>query len=461
MASDTDGGRAPGLGQEATVAIQRMGLEGEGVGEWPDGRVAFVAGALPGETARARLRDSHRTYVKAVVTELLQIAPERVTPRCPVFPACGGCALQHWDYQAELAYKTQRVREALQRVGHLSGVAVRPILGAENPWHYRNKGQFPWGMADGRPVLGLYRRQSHAVVATDRCEIQDPLINRILPVARSWAERLRLPVYDEATRRGLLRHLLVRTSRWEQKALVLVVGTHFDPRLARFAEAVQEAVPEVAGVGFNENPAPGNRVLGPVTRTLAGRDYLVEQLLGMRFRLSFTAFFQVNPVQVERLYQAALEALPGDADLIWDLYAGVGTLAALASRRAREVWAVEVNPAAVADARKNFAENRLFTVKMEVGSTAEVLQRWLRQPNSPTPAAVILDPPRSGLEAAVAPLLLQARPQRLVYVSCRPETLARDLALLHVGYTVDYLQPVDMFPRTDHVEAVACLTRRA
>lgn len=461
MTSAVGDGRAPFLGQEATVAIQRMGLDGEGVGEWPDGRVAFVAGGLPGETVRARLRDSHRTYVKAVATELLQAAPQRVTPRCPVFPACGGCALQHWDYRAELAYKTQRVTEALQRIGHLDGVTVRPILGAEEPWHYRNKGQFPWGMADGRPVLGLYRRQSHAVVATDRCEIQDPLINRILPVVRSWAERLRLSVYDEATHRGLLRHLLIRTSRWEQQALVLVVGTHFDPRLVRLAEGVHKALPEVVGVGFNHNPDPGNRVLGPATRTLVGRDYLVEQLLGMRFRLSFTAFFQVNPAQVERLYEAALAALPRDADLVWDLYAGVGTLAALASRRAREVWAVEVNQAAVADARKNFAENGLSAVKIEVGRTAEVLQRWLQPPNPPNPAAVILDPPRSGLEAAVVPWLLEARPYRLVYVSCHPETLARDLALLHAGYAVDYLQPVDMFPRTDHVEAVACLTRRA
>ncbi|MBX5467758.1 MAG: 23S rRNA (uracil(1939)-C(5))-methyltransferase RlmD [Firmicutes bacterium] len=451
---------ATGAGSEATVAVERMGLAGEGVGRWPDGRTAFVAGALPGEVVQARMVASHASYVKSVAVGWLTTSPLRRAPRCPVYPACGGCALQHWDYAAELAYKQDRVREALRRIGQLEDPPLKPILGATEVFHYRNKGQFPWAVRDGRPVLGLYQRDSHAVVPTDFCAIQDPAINRVLPVARDAAERLGIPVYEESSSRGVLRHLVVRSSRLEGKTLVLAVAARWDARLLQWAKVVFQEAEGVAGVGWNHQPDPGNRVLGHRTAVLVGRDHLEEEILGLRFSVSFTAFFQVHPQQVERLYATALEAAGpwltrGEA---WDLYAGVGTLAALLAQKAPQVRAVEINPAAVADARTNFARNRLRNIRIEAAPADQAVRRWAAE--GPPPAVVVVDPPRRGLDPEVTRHLLATRPPAVVYVSCRPETLARDLAQLTEAYTVQWVQPVDMFPRTDHVEAVAALRAR-
>lgn len=440
---------------EVALDIVRMGRHGEGVATWPDGRTAFVAGGLPGERVAASLTEEHTRYVRARAQRIVNASPDREAPPCPVYAKCGGCALQHWSYPAELASKRERVQEALRRIGKVADAPVAPVLGADDPYGYRNKGQFPWGMAAGRPVLGLFARGSHRLVPVVHCQIQDALVNRVLPVAEALARELGLPVYDESQGRGLLRHLLIRSSLSERRTLVLVVAAAWDPKLSQWARRLMEQVDSVAGVGFNRNPNPGNRVLGEETRTVEGSSHLTDKILGMTFQFSFTSFFQVNPVQVERLYRTALDAIPAGCEEVWDLYAGVGTLAALASTRAHRVRALESNPHAVRDARQNFVLNGLLHMEMEEGTAEKLLPQWAR--HHPVPEVILLDPPRSGLRPEVTAALCQIRAPRLVYVSCDPETMARDIGALSGSYRVESVVPVDMFPRTDHVESVAVL----
>lgn len=432
-----------------------MAKDGSGVASLPDGRVAFVAGALPGERVRARIDAVHRSYVKASAEAILRPTADRRVPPCPIYDACGGCSLQHWDYRAEARYKERRVLDALERIGHWKNPPMRPILAAQNPYGYRNKAQFPWGVdRAGRPVAGLYARGTHRVVAVESCLIQDPRINRVLTDAVAFAREARLSVYDERRHTGLLRHLLIRSSRYEGSALVALVVSHWDPRLPEIgARLVEAGRPVLRGVVANINAQPGNRVLGNETRPLAGETHLYETILGLQFRLSATAFFQVNPTEVERLYQAAIEAIPWNTDTVWDLYAGVGTLSILASRRAGQVCGWEVNPDAVVDAGVNIALNGL-SGRVAV-KAARVEDAWARA--GPPPSVVIVDPPRAGLAVETIEAVKRGQVRRVIYVSCNPDTLARDLSRFRPEYDLESVQPVDMFPRTDHVEAVAVL----
>lgn len=442
-----------------TLHIDRMGQAGDGVARMPDGRLAFVPGALPGESVEAVVVEERKNFVRAVVTRRLTTSDQRTEPVCPLFAECGGCSFQHWNYAAELAYKERRVQEALRRIAHGDPALVAPIRGSRDPYGYRNKGQFPFGGEAGQAVLGLYRRGTHQVIAADRCDIQDPLINEVLPVAQSLANRMGLAPYREADHAGVLRHLLVRSSRAEGRVLVLLVVREDQPVLQDYAEALMAAIPAIYGVGVNVNADRTNRILGSDTRLLCGSETITDVILGQTFRLSFTSFFQVNPEQVGVLYEAALGFLPAHAEEVWDLYSGVGTLAALAATRAQRVRALEVNPDAVTDARMNFDLNGLRNISVAVGRVEQLIADWVDQQKSP-PDAVIVDPPRAGLDQEVVQQIARLRPARIIYVSCNPDTWARDILAWAPHYQLQRAIPVDMFPRTDHVEVASYLERR-
>lgn len=449
-------GQAGGVAVGTVVGplrVDRMGRNGEGVATLESGLRLFVAGALPGETVRALVTETHAHYAKARVQAVLIPAQSRRRPPCPVYAACGGCALQHWDYAAELAYKAARLRDALERIGGLKDVPVEPIQGASAPYGYRFKGSFPWGGAPGRLTLGLYARGTHTVVPVEVCRIQDPLVNAILGPARTIADRLRLEPYDEVRRTGLLRHLVVRASHHERRVAVTVVATHPDPRLTVFAEDLLRAVPAVKGVAGNWNPLPGNRILGPATEPLAGDPRLVEKILDATFVIEPDAFFQVNVAQAERLFRAAVDAAGAPAEA-WDLYAGVGVLAVLLARAGHRVTAVEDVQAAADAARRN-AERNGVTVSV----AAERVERFLAGNDRPRPTLVVVDPPRHGLPPVVSEALGALAPERLLYISCAPETLARDIRILSARYRIVRVLPVDFFPRTDHVESLTVLER--
>lgn len=439
------------------LTILRMGQNGEGVAALDDGRVAFVSGALPGEQVTAEVTEVRKNFVRARTLRRHTSSPDREIPLCPVFESCGGCAFQHWAYASELKYKESRIKESLKRIGHFDQVAIAPIIGAQHPYNYRNKGQFPWAIGpDGRAMLGLFARGSHQVVEVQECAIQDGLTNRVLAAASKIANRMVLPVYQETADAGVLRHLLVRSSKDGKRALAALVVRRWDARVVAMAQHLMEAVPQLVGVVANLNPRQTNVVLGRETIPLAGESSLVDEILGQRFRLSASTFFQVNPEQVEPLYRTVQNAIQPGTARVWDLYAGVGTLACLVAPQVESVWAVEVNPESVDAARANAQLNGLKNLAVEAMPVEMALRKI--HSSAPQPDAVIVDPPRSGLRQETLEGLVGLKARQMIYVSCNPNTLARDLEKLHDGgYRIEGVQPVDMFPRTDHVESVTVL----
>ncbi len=443
-------------GDRLVLDVTAMGQAGDGVARAPDGRTLFVRGALPGERVRATVTELRANFARARLDEVESASPERISPPCPVFGRCGGCTFQHWTYDAELRHKQDRVVQALRRIGGFDAPPVDPVVPSPELYGYRAKASFAFGGTADDPVLGFYEPGSHRVVPLERCAIQDDLISAVLGAALPAAEGLRLMPYQEEVDQGLVRHLVVRASRWQQASAAMIVATTADPRLATWAERLMGRVPTLAGVAVNVNPGRTNRIEGPVTHILAGDAVLQEKILGVPFRVAPDAFFQVNPVQVERLYGLALEGMgPTRAETAYDLYAGVGTLARLMADRATTVEAVEMNPSAVAEGRRNTVGSG---VRFHVGAVERVVEELVK--HAARPDVVVLDPPRSGVRPEVLAVLLAAAPQRIVYVSCRPETLARDLGILKPSYALRTVAPVDMFARSDHVEAVAVVERK-
>ncbi|PSR37569.1 MAG: 23S rRNA (uracil(1939)-C(5))-methyltransferase RlmD [Sulfobacillus thermosulfidooxidans] len=441
------------LEESYTVRIERMGQSGQGVAYLPDGRIFFVDDALPGELVRAQVTQVKPRYAKGRIETILEPSSSRITPVCSYAEQCGGCSFQHWDYRAETEYKQEWVRQALKRIAKIPEPPLFPIVPATGPDHYRNKGQFPWGQQGQQLSLGLYARGSHQLVELASCLIQDEGINRVLRRAPELARPYHFTAYQETTGQGLLRHLLIRSARATKDLLVLIVATAFDPNLSAYARDLMADNAHIKGVGLNINTERTNRILGPSTRLLHGQSTIIDQILGLSFHVSFESFFQVNPEQVERLYRLALDNIPESTGVLWDLYAGVGTLASLASARAQKVYAIELNSAAASDARKNFALNGLHNIQMITGRVEDVIdENVLRKPD-----VVLMDPPRKGVDSHVLSRLKRLHPSRIVYISCNPDTLARDVQLLSPEYRLTAVTPVDMFPRTDHVEAVAVL----
>jgi 23S rRNA (uracil1939-C5)-methyltransferase len=469
-----DGFRAPAPGEVIDLVIDNLGVEGQGVGRWR-GVAVFVPGALPGEKVRARVTRPgvSRGFIEADLAGVERPSPERVEPACPVARLCGGCQLLALSYPAQLVWKTSVVKEALRRIGGLNEIDVRPCLGAERPLGYRNKAQFPVVSAcrpredrasPDRPgprrlAAGLYRRRTHDVVPVETCPLQRPVNNRILAAVVRLASEYGVSAYDEDTGRGLLRHILARVSRDGRQAMaVLVTAEPRFPDGRRLAEALRRVVPEVTTVVQNINTRRTNVILGPRNVVLSGPGYITDRLGDLEFRVSATSFFQVNPEQAEVLYGVVAGMAEG-ARRAADVYCGVGTIALyLASRLGslKEIVGIEANPAAVRDAAANARANGVDKASFVCGDAAAVL-RDMAAARLPLDT-VVLDPPRKGCEPEVLAALADLACRRIVYVSCNPATLARDLSVLHdAGYRVAEVQPVDMFPQTTHVECCALL----
>jgi len=475
----TDGTRerpAPGKGEPLTLEVDDLNAQGEGVGR-VNGLVVFVPGALPGDVVRVRLgsrrapraggRGPAGTHPRShAVAELLSVerpSRDRVKAPCAVAEDCGGCQLLALDYRAQLRWKTRVVSEALRRVGHLGGVPVRPCLGARNPLGYRNKAQFPViaGYGPAHLRAGLFRRGTHDVVPVESCALQRPVNNAVLEAAVRLASNLGVRPYDEDTREGLLRHILARVSSDGREAMaVFVTAQAAFPAGRRLAARLMEAVPAVKTVVQNVNTRRTNVILGSRNIVLAGPGHITDHVGGLRFRVSVSSFFQVNPEQAEALYAVVAEMV-GGARRVADVYSGVGTITLYLATRVSgidEVVGIESNPDAVHDAVANARDNHVDNVSFIHGDAARVL-RDLATAGAGFDA-VVLDPPRKGCEEEVLRALAKLRPARVIYVSCNPATLARDLAwLAGAGFRVGEVRPVDMFPETTHVEAVAMVER--
>ena len=475
---------------EVTLDIIGLTQDGEGVGR-ADGFTLFVQGALPGERIKAKVLKVKKQYGYAKMLELLQASPDRVEAPCPIYRQCGGCQLQHMDYAAQLAWKRQHVIDSLTRIGKLrvadaagaaeaagdaggavgvvaDGVVVHPTIGMAEPWRYRNKAQVPIGMAQadlddgaaGSLIGGFYARGSHRIIDMDACVIQHERNDEAVRVVKRIGTRLGIRAYDETTGRGLLRHVVVRTGFATGETMVCLVtnGTRI-PRVDELVEGIRRALPDVRSIVQNVNTRNTNVIFGDETRVLWGSDFIFDELDGLRFAISARSFYQVNPAQTVALYRKAVEyaGLTGRETVI-DAYCGIGTISLFLARRAGKVYGVESVPEAVEDARRNAALNGIANASFEVGLAEEVIPRWREAGIAAD--VIVVDPPRKGCDAKLLDTIVRMRPKRVVYVSCNPATLARDLAVLEAGgFRTMEVQPVDMFPHTGHVECVVLLVK--
>ena len=422
-----------------------------------DGAVVFVPGAVRGETVDIKITKVMKTAAAGRIVKIHAPSPERAEPECPYYGRCGGCDFQHLTYPEELRAKRQRVQDAIARLGG-SQVQVEEILGARDPTHYRNKSQYPVG-ADG--AIGFFRERSHQVVPVERCLIQPETADRTAGAVRSWMRRYRIAPYDETTGKGLVRHVYVRVNRAGESLCCLVVNGKGVPREPELVALVRAAEPGTVGVLINSNTRKGNVVLGDRYRTLWGQDYLMDTLRRLTFKLSVPSFYQVNPAQTEVLYGKALEfaALTG-AETVLDLYCGIGTITLCMAGSAKRVIGAEIVPEAIEDAEENARRNGIENAEFFCGDAADVAARLEAQ--GLRPDVVTVDPPRKGLAPEVICSVAAMGPDRVVYVSCDPATLGRDVKLFaEAGYVLRRACAVDMFPGTRHVETVALLERSA
>ena len=438
----------PSVGDEFDVSVERLGVSGEGVGQL-DGYTVFIEGALPGESVRAQLVERRRRFGRAEAFERFETSPHRVEPVCPLFGRCGGCQLMHLEYFEQLVFKRQRVVDALERIGKIVGVEVAPCAPSPSPLHYRNKIQLP--VCPGSEMrLGLYAKGTHDVVEIERCFIHCVLGERVFLAVAALLKGSKLAS-------GVLRHVLIKTAVHTNQVLVVLVTREEETEgLVEMAEQMMEAVPEIKGVVHHVNRRTDNVVLSGEFRTLSGVGAIEETIDGLQFKISPASFFQVNTAQAEQLYRRAVElaGLTGD-EVVLDAYSGVGTLSLFLARAAKEVLGVECVPEAIGDAKENAERNGMGNVRFFCAQ-AEAFMAAIEQVD-----VAILNPPRKGCAPAVLEKLIALTPKTIVYISCDPATLARDMAILSEGgYTLDQVEPFDMFPQTAHVETLVSLKCR-
>lgn len=433
-----------------TVTITGYTAEGAGVSRI-DGCVVFIPDVLLGEECVIQIVKVGAQVAFGKLVQLIQPSPQRVASLCPAFPQCGGCDFWHMTYEEELALKTQRVSDALTRIGGFS-LPLSPIVGAPETARYRNKAQFPVGVQGGRVVSGFFRRRSHAIIPTDDCLLQTTLANRVAVAVRAWMEFCGVPAYDEATHKGVIRHVFVRTGR--ESAVLCLVAARAPKAISALIETITRDFPEITGIVLNLNPNRTNVILGETERTLWGDPFVTDTLCGLTFRLAPKAFYQVNHAQAERLYQIAVDfAALDETQTALDLYCGAGTITLCLARHAHHVTGIEVVPDAIENAKENAARNGIENVTFLCTDASNMPEL--------TPDVIVVDPPRKGLDASVVKKIAAMRPARVVYVSCDPATMARDAKLLCAdGYTLTRAVPVDLFPRTHHVETCVLLSHK-
>ncbi len=448
------------LDQELELRIDSLAYGGNGVARL-DGFVLFVRRGLPGDLVRARVTKVKRNHAEALTVDVLEPGPVRVDAPCAHYPACGGCRFQDLAYEAQVAAKEDQVRDALQRIGGLGELPLEPIVPADSPFHYRNKLEYSFAQAPEGPAPGLHRAgRWDEVLPIEQCWLTTDLGNAIRNAVRDWAREERLQAYDQATHEGFLRHLVVREGRNTGQALVVLVTApgklpdeeHFVDVLRRF--------PEVRSIHWAVNDRPAEVTRDLPTTLLYGEEAIEEELCGLRFRVSPNAFLQTNTSMAERLYSLAGEyAQLTGGETVYDLYCGTGTIALTLARNALTVWGVEFSEEAVAYAIDNAALNGIANAAFFAGDVARSLEDL--QARAGDPDVVVVDPPRAGLSGRAVRHLGRLAPQRIVYVSCNPTTLAGNVKELTTewGYSLERVRPVDMFPHTPHVEAVALLTR--
>ncbi|WP_321024967.1 23S rRNA (uracil(1939)-C(5))-methyltransferase RlmD [Eisenbergiella porci] len=448
-----------------TVEITDTGIEGEGIGK-TDGFILFVKDAVIGDTVQVKVMKAKKNYAYAKLEKVLVPSPFRVQPSCPFHRQCGGCQLQPLSYEKQLEFKQNKIRNNLIRIGGFSpehiDACMEPIIGMEDPWHYRNKAQFPFGYdKEGNVVTGFYAGRSHNIIANTDCALGVEENKTVLETILAYMKKYGVSAYDETTGKGLIRHVLIRKgfASGQLMACVVINGNKL-PEEKTLAEELWK-IPGMTSVSVNVNTERTNVILGKKVRVLKGEEKIEDTIGDVVFRISPLSFYQVNPVQTKKLYGQALEyaGLTGE-ETVWDLYCGIGTISLFLAKKAKKVYGVEIVPEAIADAKENAARNGITNAEFFVGKAEEVLPQKYEE-EGVYADVIVVDPPRKGCDEKCLETMVRMRPERIVYVSCDSATLARDLKYLgEMGYEVRKWRGCDMFPGTLHVETVCLLTRK-
>lgn len=453
--------------QVTPLTITGVTGEGNGVARYTDqdipapGMVVFIPKTAIGDRVMCRIVKVQKTHAFGIVEELLEPSADRCADTgCPVYGKCGGCSWRHISYEAECRYKQEWVQDTLCRIGGIDA-PVLPLVGGDCPDHYRNKAQFPVAPGEEGPVIGFFAPRSHRIIPCRDCMLQPAGYKAVLDAVDLWMKQYGVPAYNEETHTGLVRHIYIRQAAVTGEMMVCIICTSGKlPAVDELIKLLQQAAPALVSLSVNINPRRTNVILGDTDYTLWGAEAIVDELCGLRFRLSPHSFYQVNHAQTEKLYRLATQAaaLTGKETLL-DLYCGTGTIGLSMAGCAGCVIGVEVVEAAVQDARRNAAANHIRNARFICADAAKAAEQLSRE--GIRPEVVVLDPPRKGCSPELIETVAGMAPDRLVYVSCNPATLARDLQLFaSKDYVTQWVQPVDLFPRTAHVENVACLTKR-
>ncbi|HWO97586.1 MAG TPA: 23S rRNA (uracil(1939)-C(5))-methyltransferase RlmD [Bacillus sp. (in: firmicutes)] len=448
-------------GQTVLLTIKRMGINGEGVGYYKK-QVVFVPGALPNEEVFVEITNVQPNFAEGKVKRIKTKSPERIAPVCPIYEQCGGCQLQHLTYESQLKQKRDIVIQSFERHSSLKDLdqKVADTIGMEEPWSYRNKVQFQVGMKNQKVIAGLYGLNSHQLIDIETCPIQHSATNKVTAVVKTILQDLRIPVYDERKRKGIIRTIISRVGfETGEVQVVLVTSQKEIPRRDVLIEEIKKRLPEVTSIMQNINGRKTSLIFGDETLHLAGEEVIQEVLGDLSFELSARAFFQLNPIQTVKLYDEVKKAasLTGNEKVV-DAYCGVGTIGLWLAKDAKEIRGMDTIAESIKDAKKNARKHGYHNAKYVVGQAEYWMPKWVEEGWKPD--VIVVDPPRTGCDKELLKSIIKVKPQKVVYVSCNPSTLAKDVEKLAKFYHVESIQPVDMFPHTAHVEAVAKLVRK-
>lgn len=444
-----------------TLTITDIGTHGEGIGKI-DGYTLFVKNTLPGEEVKVLVVKANKNYGYGKALEIIKPSPSRVEPPCPAAPRCGGCTLQHMDYKAQLLQKQNKVKQNIMRIGGFDNIDVEPTIGMDNPWNYRNKAQYPVSSDNKGINIGFYSLGSHKTINIDNCLIGSKKDPEIISLVRKFIEENKIPVYNEETGKGLIRHIVIRTGYYTDEIMVcLVVNSNNFKYKNKLIETLKP-IESIKSIVINYNTARTNVILGQKCETIYGNDYITDKIGDLKFKISPLSFFQVNPQQTYKLYSKALEFadLKGDETVI-DAYCGIGTISLFLAQSAKEVYGIEIVPQAIENAIENAKLNNIENAEFYTGKSEDIVPE-LYNTKGIHPNVMVVDPPRKGCDESLLNLMLDMKPEKIVYVSCDSATLARDLKILcSTGeYTIQKVQPVDMFPHSYHVETVCLLSKK-
>ncbi len=436
------------------IDIDDIGSQGEGIGKI-DGFTVFVDNAVLGDKLKIKIVKIKKSYCYGKLIDIIVPSTNRVFPKCIYYNKCGGCQLQHYNYKSQLEFKTKKVEDSLKYIAKIENVNVMPIIGMTKPWHYRNKAQFPVRLKDGKIQIGFYSPRTHNVIDIDACEIQSDFNTKVIQIIKNFMIDYKISAYDEIYHKGLIRHIFTRIGfKTNQIMVCLIINGNELPYQKQLVERLQ-VVNNIISIVLNYNTKKNNIIVGDKIKLLWGNSYIIDYIDDIKFMISPHSFFQINPVQTEILYKKVLEfaQLSGN-EIIFDAYCGIGTISLFLAKKAKLVYGIEIVKEAIEDAKKNAKLNSIDNAIFYVGESERIIPKLYTKI---VPDIIIVDPPRKGCDIELIKCFIEMKPKRLIYISCEPSTLSRDLNMLKDEYNIEKVQPVDLFAHSYHVETVVLL----